>query len=161
MCRYLALGKYAFGGYGFIDPIIGPLAFAPFKERVFTGFVHLFCLFEKTIYPVDLSPDYSFNQIPLVSNIFSSPQAIIGFAFFSVLILAIFGPKRFKIATILFPNSLCVYFQYIFITTGTMAERWWYFPSFGLVILLAIGLDKIITKIKNGESGFMEDWRLR
>ena len=149
LCRYLALGKYAFGGYGFIDPIIGPLAFAPFKERVFTGFVHLFVYLRKTIYPIDLSPDYSFNQIPLVSNIFSSPQAIIGLLFFSVLILAIFWTeKRLKIATILFLIPYAVISNIFFITTGTMAERWWYFPSFGLVILLAIGLDKLITKNK-------------
>ena len=149
LCRYLALGKYAFGGYGFIDPIIGPLAFAPFKERVFTGFVHLFVYLRKTIYPVDLSPDYSFNQIPLVSNIFSSPQAIIGLLFFSVLILAIFWTeKRFKIAAILFLIPYAVISNIFFITTGTMAERWWYFPSFGLVTLLAVGLDKLITKNK-------------
>ena len=149
LCRYLALGKYAFGGYGFIDPIIGPLAFAPFKERVFTGFVHLFVYLRKTIYPIDLSPDYSFNQIPLVSNIFSSPQAIIGLLFFSVLILAIFWTeKRFKIAAILFLIPYVFISNIFFITTGTMAERWWYFPSFGLVTLLAVGLDKLITKNK-------------
>ena len=149
LCRYLALGKYAFGGYGFIDPIIGPLAFAPVKERVFTGFTHLFIYLRKTIYPIDLSPDYSFNQIPLVANIFSSPKAIIGMLFFAALILVVFrAEKRLKIATILFLIPYAVISNIFFITTGTMAERWWYFPSFGLVILLAIGLDKIITKNK-------------
>ncbi len=149
LCRYLALGKYAFGGYGFIDPIIGPLAFAPVKERVFTGFVHLFVYLRKTIYPIDLSPDYSFNQIPLVSNIFSSPKAIIGLLFFAALILIIFrAEKRLKMAAILFLVPYAVISNIFFITTGTMAERWWYFPSFGLVILLAVGLDKIITKNK-------------
>ena len=149
LCRYLALGKYAFGGYGFIDPIIGPLAFAPFKERVFTGFTHLFIYLRKTIYPIDLSPDYSFNQIPLVANIFSSPKAIIGMLFFAALILVVFrAEKRLKIATILFLIPYAVISNIFFITTGTMAERWWYFPSFGLVTLLAVGLDKLITKNK-------------
>lgn len=30
-----------------------------------------------------------------------------------------------------------------FITTGAFAERWWYFPSFGLAVLVAFGLDRI------------------
>lgn len=149
LCRYLALGKYAFGGYGFINPIIGPLAFASFKERVFTGFVHLFVYLRKTIYPIDLSPDYSFNQIPIVTNIFSSPKSIIGLLFFVALIIVIFlAEKRFKITAILFLIPYVVISNIFFITTGTMAERWWYFPSFGLVTLLAVGLDKLITKNK-------------
>ena len=149
LCRYLALGKYAVGGYGFIDPIIGPLAFAPLKERVLTGFVHLFVYLKKTIYPIDLSPDYSFNQIPLVADILSSPKAIIGLFFFGALIWVIFrAEKKLKIAAILFLIPYAVISNIFFITTGTMAERWWYFPSFGLVALSAVGLDKIIAQNK-------------
>src|SRR3989344_1578610 len=62
--RYLALGKYAFGGYGFINPIIGPLAFVSVKERVFTALVHLYLYLRKMVWPVDLSPDYSFQSVP-------------------------------------------------------------------------------------------------
>lgn len=147
--RYLALGKFAFGGYGFINPIIGPLAFVSLKERVFTGFVHFFVYLRKTIFPVDLSPDYSFNQIPVVANILNSPKAFIGLLFFVGIIWLILRAGRgVKIAAILFLIPYAVISNIFFITTGTMAERYWYFPSFGLVILAAMGLDKIIMSKK-------------
>src|SRR3989344_5331772 len=147
--RYLALGKFAFGGYGFINPIIGPLAFVSLKERVFTGFVHFFVYLRKTIFPVDLSPDYSFNQIPVVANILSSPKAIIGLFFFvGIVWLILRAGKGIKIAAILFLIPYAVISNIFFITTGTMAERYWYFPSFGLVILAAVDLDEIIMSRK-------------
>src|SRR3989344_1853661 len=62
--RYLALGAQAFRSQSSIDPIIGPLAFVGLKERILTGFVHFYFYLRKTFIPVDLSPDYSFNQIP-------------------------------------------------------------------------------------------------
>lgn len=151
--RYLALGKFAFGGYGFINPIIGPLAFVSLKERVFTGFVHFFVYLRKTIFPVDLSPDYSFNQIPVVANILNSPKAFIGLLFFVGIIWLILRAGRgVKIAAILFLIPYAVISNIFFITTGTMAERYWYFPSFGLVILASMGLDKIIMSKKRWQS---------
>src|SRR3989344_6025779 len=151
--RFLSLGKYAFGGYGDINPIIGPLAFVSLKERIFTGFVHFFVYLRKTIIPIDLSPDYSFNQVPVVANILSSPQALIGLFFFIGIIWLILRAGRgVKIAAILFLIPYAVVSNIFFITTGTMAERYWYFPSFGLVILAAIGLDKIIISKKRWQS---------
>ena len=147
--RYLALGKYAFGGYGFINPIIGPLAFVSLKERTLTGFVHFFVYLRKTIIPVDLSPDYSFNQIPVVTNILSSPKAVIGLLFFVGIVWLILRAGRgVKIAAILFLIPYAVISNIFFITTGTMAERYWYFPSFGLVTLFVMGIDRIIVKKK-------------
>jgi len=148
--RYLALGKYAFGGYGFINPIIGPLAFVSVKERVFTAFSHLYLYLRKTVWPTDLSPDYSFNQVPIVSNIFLSWRSLVGLAFLFLLIFIFCKSKRkdVRFAVILFAVPYLVISNIFFITTGTMAERWWYFPSFGLMILVAIGLDKLIAEKK-------------
>ena len=149
LCRYLALGKYAFGGYGFIDPIIGPLAFISLKERVFTGFIHLFIYLRKTVFPIDLSPDYSFNQIPIVANILNSPKALLGLLFFAWIIwLVARAKKEVKIASILFLVPYAVISNIFFVTTGTMAERWLYFPSLGLAVLAAIGIEGILIKKK-------------
>ncbi len=148
--RYLALGKYAFGGYGFVDPIIGPLAFVSVKERIFTALSHLYLYLRKTVYPVDLSPDYSFNQIPIVPNLFLSWRALIGLSFLAVLIYIFCKLKRrdIKFAVILFLIPYLVMSNIFFITTGTMAERWWYFPSVGLTILVAIGIETLISKFE-------------
>lgn len=146
--RYLALGKYAFGGYGFINPIIGPLAFVSIKERIFTALAHLYLYLRKTVWPTDLSPDYSFNQIPIVSNLLLSWRSLIGLAFLVFLIYLFFKSKKkeIKFAIVLFLAPYAVISNIFFITTGTMAERYWYFPSFGLVVLSAVGLDRIIMK---------------
>src|SRR3989344_4161989 len=156
LLRYLALGKYAFGGYGFVDPIIGPLAFVSVKERVFTALSHLYLYLRKTVYPVDLSPDYSFNQIPIVSNLFSSWRASVGLAFMAMLIYVFYKSKRkdIKFAIILFLISYLVMSNIFFITTGTMAERWWYFPSIGLAMLIAITVESLKFKIENYNSKF-------
>ncbi len=156
LLRYLALGKYAFGGYGFVDPIIGPLAFVSIKERVFTAFSHLYLYLRKTIYPVDLSPDYSFNQIPIVSNLFLSWRGLTGLAFLAALIYIFYRSKRkdVKFAITLFLVSYLVMSNIFFITTGTMAERWWYFPSVGLMMLVAIGIEIFTSKFKIQNSKF-------
>jgi len=149
--RYLALGKYAFGGHGFINPIIGPLAFVLFKERVFTALSHFYLYLRKTFYPVDLSPDYSFNQIPIVSNIFTSPQSLAGLALLVFFVYLLFKSKRkdVKFAAVLFLAPYLVVSNLFFITAGTMAERWWYFPSLGLVVLIAIGIENLVSKYAN------------
>lgn len=149
--RYLALGKYAFGGFGFIDPIIGPLAFVSVKERIFTALSHLYLYLRKTFYPVDLSPDYSFNQIPIVANLFGSWRALIGLAFILLLAYVFYRSKRkdVKVGIILFLVPYLVMSNIFFITTGTMAERWWYFPSIGLVILVAAAVESLKFKVKN------------
>lgn len=148
--RYLALGKYAFGGYGFVDPIIGPLAFVSVKGRIFTALSHLYLYLRKTVYPIDLSPDYSFNQIPIVSNLFSSWRALIGLAFLAILAYVFYKSKRkdIKFAVVLFLIPYLVMSNIFFITTGTMAERWWYFPSIGLIMLMAIGIENLISNFE-------------
>ena len=156
LLRYMALGKYAFGGYGFVDPIIGPLAFVSVKERVFTALSHLYLYLRKTVYPIDLSPDYSFNQIPIVSNLFTSWRALIGLAFLAILTYIFYKTKRkdIKFAITLFLVPYLVISNIFFITTGTMAERWWYFPSIGLVTLIAIGIEVLISNFEFRISNF-------
>lgn len=146
--RYLALGQYAFGG-GSIDPVIGPLAYAPVSERIFTAFAHLFLYLKKTVYPIDLSPDYSFNQVPLVHNLFSSLQSMVGLVFLVGLVVFFFYAKReLKMAIALFLIPYFLISNIFLIATGTMAERWWLFPSFGLVFMISIGLVKFMENIQ-------------
>ena len=146
--RYLALGKYAFGNFGFIDPIIVPLAFVSAKERVLTAFVHVFLYIRKTILPYDLSPDYSFNQIPIIHGWFDSWEAWVGIAvFLGALYLLWRGERTLKIAILLWLVPMLVISNLIFISSGTMAERWWYMPSLGLVVLAALGIDALLLRL--------------
>lgn len=142
--RYFALGEYAFKGGFLINQVINPLAYVSIKERIFTSFLHIFLYLKKTIYPVDLSPDYSFNQIPAIQNLFASPGALIGLLFLiAVTLFFIFGNRVVKIVTVLFLGPVFLITNIAWLATGAMAERFWYFPSVGLAMLVAIGVDKI------------------
>lgn len=146
--RYLILDKYAFGGLAF-DRVTAPLAFLNLKERIFNGFLSLFLYFKKTFYPVGLSPDYSFNQIPAVQNLFSSFQTVAGLVLLlGIIAMIVWGQKKLKIAA----SILLVPFVFIsnmfFITSGAFAERWWYLPSFGIAVMIAIFLDWLVGKYK-------------
>ncbi|OHB17376.1 MAG: hypothetical protein A2749_01985 [Parcubacteria group bacterium RIFCSPHIGHO2_01_FULL_45_26] len=144
LLRYLALGRYAFGG-GSIDPVMNPLMYVSLKERVFTAFSHLYLYIQKTFYPLTLSPDYSFNQVPIIKNILTSRQAMLGLLFFAgLLLLFVVSRKDFKIILALFMVPYLVMSNIFFATSGTLAERYWYLPSFGLSVLTAFGFDKIL-----------------
>lgn len=165
--RYLALGRpYVFGGEGYVDPVIGHLAYVGFKERIFTALTHLFVYLRKTFIPVDLSPDYSFNQIPVVTSLLAW-RSWLGTAVL-VLIIFLVLSKRFsrgfipsnsrfaaptlsdltgiKVGAILFLAAYLLMSNLAVVTTGTMAERWWYWPSVGLVMLLAAGVENFVLK---------------
>ena len=149
LLRYITLGQYIFGG-GFVNSIISPLVSVSTKERIFTSLSHLYLYIQKSFYPVTLSPDYSFNQIPTVTNLFNSYQSLLGLIFLVGFILVfIFSKKDLKIAAALFLVPYALMSNIFFITTGAFAERWWYIPSFGLVVLASFGIDSIINNYKN------------
>ena len=136
LLRYLALGGYAFGSKGSVDPVISPLAFVGLKERILAGFVYFYLYLRKTFFPFDLSPDYSFNQIPVPN--FLSPGLIVGFILLALVLFLFFkdGSQKVKVSVILFLVSFGVISNTLFVTTGVFAERWWYFPSIGLILFV-------------------------
>jgi cytochrome c-type biogenesis protein CcmH/NrfG len=92
----------------------------------------------KSIYPYQLSYDYSFNQIPIIN--FFSPLALVGIILFMGII--VLGYKSLKknpllsiaFAFMLFPLMLT---SNIFLIIGaTMADRFLYVPVIGSSILL-------------------------
>jgi tetratricopeptide (TPR) repeat protein len=75
---------------------------------------------------------------------------MIGFIFLLGLIALFFYVKKeLKIAITLFLLPYFLISNLFLSTTGTMAERWWYFPSFGLVLLVSMGLVKLMESIQS------------
>lgn len=147
--RYLALGKYAFESRGSVDPIIGPLAFAGLKERILTGLVYFYLYLRKTLIPFDLSPDYSFNQIPVPGIL--DPSLIIGLILLTAVLFMFFKVRnwKIKIPVILFLVPFGMISNTFFVTTGVFAERWWYFPSIGVVLFISVFLAKLLENKKS------------
>ena len=141
---YLVLRMIIFGGpIGSSKPILldNPLAHATLIERYLGAsrvfFKYVWLLF----FPLHLSADYSYNQIPLGGT---SPIIVGGFSFLALLALvALAGFLYRKRSDFFVPLSL--YFSAIFIVsnmfvmTGTiMAERLLYIPSAAFCIFLGM-----------------------
>jgi len=107
----------------------------------------------KLIWPVHLSSDYSYNQIPLFGWQLSSAENMK--AIFSALliggtlVLALWCYKRHKLV------SFLIFFYWIayaptsnFVATSPsiMAERFFYLPSFAFCALFAIGVDQLARR---------------
>lgn len=148
LLRYFALGEYAFNSRGSVDPIIGPLAFINLKERILTGFVYFYLYLRKTFISFDLSPDYSFNQIS-VPSIFDL-NLIIGASLLTLCLLLFFrGDLKLKTSVLLFLIPFGVISNTFFVTTGVFAERWWYFPSIGLVLFVSTLIARLLESKKS------------
>lgn len=118
----------------------------------------LFMSYElKAFYPYQLSYDYSYPQVPIIS--FSNPKALLGLLFIVATFFSFvyFFIKRrfllcFAVGLILLPLLLT---GNLFMTIGaTMADRFLYIPSLGASLLIAIGVDGVFRK--NQESNVVD-----
>jgi len=143
--RWLALGKFIFSNDATI--VENPLKFAASLPRIFTALKIAVLYFVKLIFPLKLSADYSFNQIPIESN-FWNHLTIIGFAFLVFAFCSLLFTKkniiRFGLFFLLFPYLLIS--NLIFPIGTIMGERLMYFPSLGFCLLLAFFLLKLPSR---------------
>ncbi len=125
-----------------------PLKFEPLIPRAATSFKILAVYLQKIFWPINLCSDYSYNQIPVLKN-FANVYSIIGLAIFIMLTAFIFIFWH-RAPIISFSAAIFVFgfliTSNIFFTTGTIAgERLMYYPSLGLIIILACLLT-LLTK---------------
>ncbi len=144
--RYLALGRY-FAGEMKTTIISNPLLFASFPERIFTALKVLVLYTEKLIWPFHLSADYSYNAIPVIKNLFSSPLSLAGLIILAGLGTALISDKirrtgyGFASAVFLLPYLMI---SNLISPVGTiMGERLMYFPSLGFAIVSALIVVKL------------------
>ncbi|MDD5164535.1 MAG: DUF1736 domain-containing protein [Patescibacteria group bacterium] len=144
--RFSVLKEYVFGNNATI--VENPLDFAPAWQRILTSLKVLCLYLEKSFWPINLSSDYSYNQIPLVTNGFDL-RMLIGLIAFLFLIFCLFWPIKKQNFSLLGLASIFFLFPFLpianlFFPIGTiMAERLMYFPSIGLCLFLAIILSKL------------------
>lgn len=126
-----------------------PLKFEPLIPRIATSFKILAIYLQKTFWPFNLCSDYSYNQIPVLKN-FTDISAVVGLIIFMVAVASIFIFWR-RAPIISFSAAIFVFgfliTSNIFFTTGTVAgERLMYYPSLGLVIILAYFLTLLVKR---------------
>ena len=151
MIRYRILGEYAFGKDDTYF-IINPLGTADFWVRVSTAFKIAFVYVGKTFAPINLSATYHYNQLALITNPFTSGEAVLGMAILAILIFLVgyrktrLTPLGIGAATFLIPYL--VFSKFIFKGGDILAERWMYLPSVGFSMIAGYGLARIYDRRK-------------
>lgn len=155
-CFYFFLRFFSLGPLNFLGVktslIENPLIFTDTFSRIFTSFKIMWMYIYKTLWPINLCSDYSFNQIPIIHN-FTNWGTILGFIIFFISILFIFIYIKKK-PIISFALSIFIFsflpVSNIIFPIGTIAgERLFFFPSLGLSILIIYILLNLFNKIKN------------
>ena len=142
---YLLLRSRVLSGIlaGDLDPYDNPLVDAGTLARVLTPFKLLLINCRLMVAPVELTWDYSFNHVPVVSSI-QDTGAWLGIAIAAALVVLLaWGVRRDRALAAclaLFAASYSVVSNLVFLSTILMAERLLYLPSaFFLAALAVVG----------------------
>ncbi len=137
--RWLVLGSPVGLSSSLIPYLDNPLAHGATSSRVLTGFSVLAHSISLLAFPVQLSPDYSFNAFPEASSLLS-PGVFCGLGVLcGLLLLAWFGCRRNSVFVAL--AALLFLFSYLpasnlIVPSGTIfAERLLYLPSVGFALV--------------------------
>lgn len=145
--RALILGPYFLTNNATI--VENPLKFVPASARIFTALKILALYLEKIIFPLHLSSDYSFNQIPAVTNL-TNWSTLIGLVILITLIYFLCQLRKTPLPIYL--GSAIFFWSFLPISNlitpiGTiMAERLMYFPSAGICLIMAMFFQKLFQK---------------
>ncbi len=154
--RFFSLGPSNFLGIK-TSLIENPLLFTDTFSRLATALKILSMYFYKTLWPINLCSDYSYNQITIINNFFNL-GAILGLSLVSISVFIIF--KYINRKPILSLGSLIFLFAFlptsnILFPIGTIAgERLFFFPSLGISMVIGFLIYKVLLSIKR------ESWQL-
>lgn len=165
---YLAVRHAVLGGITIVEGTIAPLdnpmvpvTTLPLGERMgatsgqawMTAFAVVAEYARLLAWPARLSPDYSFDQIPLVTTVVDS-RFLLGVAVVALCVGGIVGLWRrspvaaFGLAFLALTFSIVSNFV---VTIGTIcAERLMYLPSAGALVAAAVGIDRLATRSPAG-----------
>lgn len=145
---YLVLRLAVLGGHAFgvkAEFIFNPLAVIPVWQRILTAAKVLLLYLQKIFVPYNLSADYSYNQIPVVTSL-ANPAAWLGIGVLTGMgWLAYRSVKSRQLnipaLTVMFFLPPYLVISNLIVPIGTiMGDRLMYFPSLGAAILLGGGL---------------------
>lgn len=133
--RYLAVGELVRVPYTEVE---NPMVFAPLRERWLTRFYLLTEYSRLLAWPISLSADYSFNQIPLLS--IKDPRNVVTalvLGTYTALLYWSFDREKILFFGLAFIAVTFSVTANIFIPIGTLiGERLLYLPSFGFCVAL-------------------------
>jgi Tfp pilus assembly protein PilF len=135
----------------YVGQLDNPLAHVSTPARVFTALELLFKSIGLTIWPVQLSADYSYNQISLISHWNSLAGVFIALATLALILLLIWSFRYSAETFFSLGFFLITYFivSNLVIPIGTIfAERLLYMPALGILIIVGICLDRLERRLQ-------------
>lgn len=145
--RSFALGEITNRELDIMDNSL--LAAGSVSEIFATNFAILWKYLQLLFFPVTLSWDYSYNQIPIAN--WSNPVAWLSlFIHGGLLIYALLNIKnksRIAYAILFYLITLSVSSNFIIKIASTMAERFLFIPSIGFCIAVTLVAEKMLRKV--------------
>jgi hypothetical protein len=126
----------------FIPPIDNPMSLVHGPGRLFTALWVQVLYVWRSIFPVTLSADYSYREIPLVMTL-ADPRAWCGLALAALTYGSFARRPVTRLGIALWVVAFLPAANLLMPIGTTMGERLAYLPSIGLVLLLAQGLNRI------------------
>lgn len=130
------------GGMGNNATIVeNPLKFVGTEQRIMNAFELIPFGVDKILFPINLSYDYSFNQIKLATSWFDWRVAT-GVLMLISSVGSLFSYRRknilWVVGLMLFWGPLVVTGNFLFPIGTIFGERLWFIPSLGLILMLSI-----------------------
>ena len=151
--RLIALGPFTAAGDTMVTIVENPLAFLPAIQRYLTAVAIAGVYALKSLWPVSLSSDYGYDQIPAATSVLD-PHVLIGLGVLGWLVWMTVQPlirpmsgRRLWHVAAAFLLWFFLPVSNFFILTGTnMGERLMYLPSVGLCLMLAIWTVRVTSR---------------
>lgn len=131
---------------------INPLLGDSYLVRFWTAFKIAWLYIAKIIFPVNLSASYDYNQLTLVANPLESWQALLGIMLLALFVISMVykkiaaTPIGIGAATFFIPYF--IFSKFIVVGGQIMGERWVYFASAGICLMMAFVLEKFYRRNK-------------
>lgn len=146
--RLLVLGNGIFSNNATI--VENPIKFLPFWDRLLAAFSVMIFGVGKLIFPLNLSYDYSFNQLKYAISIFDF-RVILGSGLIILSGLILIKKRNvngYKEALMLFWLPQIVTGNFLFATGTIFGERLWLVPSLGFLMLVGLGVRDLLNDEK-------------
>lgn len=153
---YVALRFAVFRGIA-ITPtkfLVNPLVTAGFSGRLLTSLKIFFQSVAQLLFPVHFSPDYSFNQIPVLDHWTSLVSLVVLFLAAVFIVLLVWSYKRspdffFCLGYLIVTYSVV---SNLMVVIGTIrADRLLYMPAFGVCLLGGLGMAHLEESARSTE----------
>lgn len=130
-----------------IDPVANSLALAQSGGEQFTSNLAIFAKYmQLTVFPVQLSWDYSISSFPLVG--FGNTASILGFlsitVILGILVFGLFKRNLIGFAALIFVSTFALTSNFFFLINCTLGERFLFIPVLGVIMMIVLTIDQLL-----------------